>query len=87
MEKTMSPPDDDVEMLAALPIVDLDARAAKRLRRRAEAVLADESRHDRSAIGSELRWTWSSLLVPALLGSTAIVYLGWAIQAAAAVYR
>jgi len=73
--------------LAALPEVDLDARAAERLRRQARRVF--EAEHALAARPWALAFDriWIRRMEPALLGGTAAYYLVWAVAAVTTVSR
>jgi hypothetical protein len=77
--------DDDLKQLGALPKLDLAPKSAEAIRH--VAVSEYRRAHGRSELGVRLTWTWSRVMLPALLCSTTIVYLAWAVQSASAIYR
>ena len=86
----MSPPDDPFafERLRDLPApTPLDDLGVERVRRRAHAALLVERRFAQWPALGMARRVWSGAVVPALLATTVCVYFGWAVRAAAALYR
>lgn len=79
----MNDPNDLAE-LAALPPRDVRTDEAARLRHRAH--VAFDAAHQGDAT-SPLVALWSRFGVPLVLASVVCVYLGWAVQATAAMYR
>ena len=85
----MSEHEDLLARLGALPDpAPLDDLRAERVRRSAQATLAEERRHAGAPawIGAARR-AWSRALMPALVTSAAASYLWWALTTAAALYR
>jgi hypothetical protein len=88
---TDSPNDGDLAALRALSVLapqDVDAAEAARIHGRALA--AFDAAHDPSlggAVGSRFAHLWSRFGVPVVLAGVACVYLTWAVQATAAIYR
>jgi len=76
--------DDDLSRLRALPSHDVAPAAAGRIER--TALAAFDAAHE-GGLGPRLAFLWSRVGVPIVLASVVFVYLGWAIRAAAALYR
>ena len=91
VQSSKSPVADGDELLAALaslpapaPLSDL---SAERIRRAARSALEHEVAREASATRRAVRRLWSRALMPAVVAATVCVYFGWAVQAAAALYR
>ena len=76
--------DDELKQLGDAP---MDQLMAERVRRRAQAALAEERR----LIGHPLRRgagrAWSRVMVPSLLAAACVVYLMWAVKFTSALYQ
>jgi hypothetical protein len=75
----MSDHDDVLERLRAIERVGPDDLSAERVRRRAQAALAEEQ--------SRARRLWSRVVLPALLAAACTVYVVWAVDFTARLYR
>jgi hypothetical protein len=84
---SQTPREQDFEALGALAPRDMDARSAARILAAAHAEL-DAARGGPSAqLALGMQRAWSRALLPALLAIVCVVYLGFAFEAAAAIYR
>lgn len=83
-----APADELLAALAALPApAPLSDLSAERIRRAARSALEHEVARESSAARRAVRRVWSRALMPAMVAATCCVYFGWAVQAAAALYR
>jgi hypothetical protein len=74
----------DLAALRALPAHDVDLATRAHVERTARAAFV--AAHDGS-FGAKVSLLWSRVGVPMMLASVVVVYLGWAVQAAAGLYR
>jgi hypothetical protein len=67
-------------LLAALPARDVDPQAARRIARRARAVLEGERRRIEgpAAWRRVMRW-WDAVIEPAWVAITTVVWVAWAV--------
>jgi hypothetical protein len=77
------PPGDAFGRLSQLPVIEPDATWAKRVQGLARAGVANA----RVARRAPARVTWSARLLAAALACGSLVYLRWAVEAAASLYR
>ncbi len=79
--------DKDLQRLRQLGLAQLDELKAERVRRLAQLVFADERRLMGRPWQRRAGRAWSGVIVPTLLAAACIVYLVWAVDFAAALYR
>ena len=75
-------------LFEALPVEPMSELFAERARRKAQAALsAERQRAEAPALVRAARLAWSRVLLPSMVAAVVVVYFGWAVRAASALYR
>ena len=77
----------DDDELRQLPRAPMDQLWAERVRRRAQAALADEQRLVAHPLRRTAHRALSRVAVPALLAAACLVYVVWAVRFTASLYQ